>query len=155
MILKVIELKKTLYAVLGIIIIILIVVSSSCSADIKAYSWRTKLVQGINTNDIDKVEGLLQKSGLDINGDGSSFLQFVFGSEVVSQTPFVAALYSNDLELLRMVLSYDGIVPFCEEENPIGYGGILIQIPELSFYGIGCLEQEQRNNNSCNEWIER
>jgi len=100
-------------------IIIAMVAFSSCA--IEEYSWRTDLVHAIEKGDLEETKRLLQESGKDINQDGNVFLQFVFGSEVGGKTPFEAALYSNDLDMLREVLSYEGVIPYCEEENPVGW----------------------------------
>ena len=113
--------KKVLYIALSILAIVILVVFSSNYDAIKEYSWRTQLVHAINSSDMDKTEKLLQEPGMDVNKDGNIFLQFIFGSEVGAQTPFEAAMYSNNLEMLRIVLDYDGVVPFCEEENPVGW----------------------------------
>lgn len=108
--------KKILISLIGFVIA---VAFSSCA--VEEYSWRTDLVHAIEKGDLEATKLLLQESGKDINRDGNVFLQFIFGSEVASQTPFEAALYSNDLDMLREVLSYEGVIPYREEENPVGW----------------------------------
>ena len=85
------------------------------------YRWRTNLVHAIEKNDDEQIGVLLSEPKHNINGDGNVFLQYLFGSEVSSSTPLEAALDSNDLEILKKILDYDGINPISNEVNAVGW----------------------------------
>ena len=82
--------------------------------------WTMKLNEAIDIGDVDKVKVLLKNKKMDINKSGGSLIAYIlFSTECPLRTPFETALYSNNLEMINLVLDY-GAVPYADD-NPIGW----------------------------------
>ena len=112
---------KKKIVILMSVVCVLIFLSGCNMKELKNYRWCTNVIHAIEEDDISEVENLLTEKNKDINIEGNVVLQWVFGSECSSTTPFEAAIVSNNLEIMKDILNYDGVRPFSDEFNPVSW----------------------------------
>lgn len=113
--------KKKIHWAIFIIGIIFIALLFLNYEEILQKRWTIELNEAIDEGDKERMKVLLSKENMDINQKNGSLLAWIIGgNECAYQTPFEAALYSNDLDVINMILDY-GANPYVEEQHPVGW----------------------------------
>lgn len=109
--------KKIIF-VIGICCVLIASINYS---NIIQKQWTIKVNTAISNGDIKKVKELLANEKMDINKkDGSIIAWFIGGNECSYSTPFETALYSNNLDMINLLLDH-GADPYVDEQEVIGW----------------------------------